>query len=222
MKKNSTIGYVILGTLFVMVSVIAFAVPVQKTTAFWIAYAFTTIAILAQIIIWNVAFCRDGTLKSKFLGLPVLQIGVVYLIVQLAAFAIYLFNPTLPTWSAVVVCVALGGISSVCMISADVGRGEIERVSATVQEKTFFIKQLQTEIELQADAETDIAAKSALMQLVEKIRYSDPVSNEQIADIEDRITAKIAELKKNTDKTNCIAELNSLFDERNRKCKLLK
>ena len=60
------------------------------------------------------------------------------------------------------------------------------------------------------------------MQLAEKIRYSDPMSDEQLADIEDRITVKIAELKSSADKVKIINELNSLLDERNRKCKLLK
>ena len=36
MKKNSTKGYAILSILFILVSVIAFAVPVTKTAAFWI------------------------------------------------------------------------------------------------------------------------------------------------------------------------------------------
>ncbi len=81
------------------------------------------------------------------------------------------------------------------MIASDVGRSEIERASAKVQEKTFYIKQLQTEVELLADAETDIATKSALTQLAEKIRYSDPMSDEQIVDIENRIATKISELK---------------------------
>ena len=60
------------------------------------------------------------------------------------------------------------------------------------------------------------------MQLAEKIRYSDPMSDEQLADIEDRITEKIAELKSSTDKTKIINELNSLLDERNRKIKIMK
>lgn len=81
------------------------------------------------------------------------------------------------------------------MIASDVGRSEIGRVSAKVREKTFYIKQLQTEIELLVDAETDIATKSALTQLAEKIRYSDPMSDEQIVDIENRIATKISELK---------------------------
>ena len=60
------------------------------------------------------------------------------------------------------------------------------------------------------------------MQLAEKIRYSDPMSDEQLSDIEDRITEKIAELKVSTDKTIIINELNSLLDERNRKIKIFK
>ena len=196
MKKDSSKGYTILGILFVLVSVIAFAVPLAKTTAFWISYAFTVIAFVAQIIIWKSALGRTEALKSKFLGFPVIHIGIVYLVVQIIAFSVFLFIPTLPIWSAVVACAAITGVFAVCLITSDVGRSEIERVSAKVQEKTFFIKQVQTEIELLADAETDVATKSALTQLAEKIRYSDPMSNEQIADIEDRIAAKVSELKK--------------------------
>ena len=222
MKKNSSKGYLILGILFVLVSVIAFAVPLAKTTAFWISYAFTVIAFAAQIIIWKSALGRTEALKSKFLGFPVVHIGIVYLVVQIIALAVFLFIPTLPIWSAVVACAVIAGASAVCMIASDVGRSEIERVSSKVQKKTFFIKQVQTEIELLADAETDVTTKSALTQLAEKIRYSDPMSNEQIADIEDRITAKVAELKSSTNKVKIINELNSLLDERNRKIKILK
>lgn len=222
MKKISSKGYVILGILFVLVSVVTFAVPSAKTAAFWISYAFTVIAFAAQIAIWKAGLGRTESLKSKFLGFPVVHIGIVYLVIQSITLAAFLFIPTLPIWSAVVACASITGVFAVCLITSDVGRSEIERVSAKVQEKTFFIKQVQTEIELLADAETDIATKSALTQLAEKIRYSDPMSNEQIADIEDRITEKIAELKISTDKAKIINELNSLLDERNRKIKISK
>ena len=222
MKKNSSKGYLILGILFILGSVIAFAVPTSKTTAFWISYAFTVLAFAAQLIIWKVALGCSESLKSKFLGFPVVHIGIVYLVVQIIAFIVFLSIPTLPIWSAVVVCAVVAGVSAVCMIASDVGRSEIERVSVKVREKAFYIKQLQTEVELLAGAETDAATKSELAHLAEKIRYSDPMSDEQVANIEDRITAKIAELKSSTDKTEIINELNSLLDERNRKCKLLR
>lgn len=222
MKKNSSKGYLILGILFILVGVIAFTVPAAKTAAFWISYAFTVVAFAAQIIIWNVALGRSESLKSKFLGFPVVHIGIVYLVVQIIALIVFLVIPTLPIWSAVVACAVIAGVSAVCMIASDVGRSEIERVSAKVQEKTFYIKQLQADVELLISTETDTIIKSALTQLAEIIRYSDPMSDGQLADIEDRITEKVAELKSSTDKVEIINELNSLLDERNRKIKILK
>ena len=221
MKKNSTKGYVILGILFALVSIIAFAVPTIKTATFWIAYVFTAAAFAAQIIIWKKALGKEE-LKSKFLGFPVVHIGIVYAIVQTVAFAVFLFAPTLPVWSAIVVCSVIAGVSAVCMISANAGRNEIERVETKVQKKVFYIRELQSDVELIADAETDADAKAALTQLAEKIRFSDPMSNEQLADLENKISTKVLELKTAVNKVEVATELISLLDERNKKCKILK
>lgn len=222
MKKNSTKGYVLLGILFALVSIIAFAVPTAKTATFWIAYVFTAAAFAAQIGIWKTALGKEGTLKSKFLGFPIVHIGIVYAIIQVIAFAVFLFAPTLPTWSAIVVCPIIAGLSAVCMISADAGRNEIERVEAKVQNKVFYVREMQADIELLADNESDAAVKTALTHLAEKIRFSDPMSNEQLADLENKISIKAAELKTASSKLEIITELNSLLDERNKKCKILK
>ena len=80
MKKNSTKGYVILGILFALVSITAFAVPTVKTTTFWIAYVFTAAAFAAQIGIWKTALGKEA-LKSKFIGFPIVHIGIVYAII---------------------------------------------------------------------------------------------------------------------------------------------
>ena len=222
MKKNSTKGYVILGILFALVSIVAFAVPTVKTSTFWIAYVFTVAAFAAQIGIWKTALGKEETLKSKFLGFPVVHIGIVYAAIQVIAFAVFMFVPTLPAWSAIVVCSVIASVSAVCMISADAGRNEIERVEAKVQKNVFYIRELQADIELLADNESDAAVKTALTQLAEKIRYSDPLSNEQLADLENKISTKVAELKTASSKLEIITELNSLLDERNKKCKILK
>lgn len=221
MKKNSTKGYVILGILFALISIIAFAVPTVKTATFWIAYVFTAAAFAAQIIIWRTALGKE-TLKSKFLGFPVVHIGIVYAVIQVIAFAVFMFVPTLPTWSAIVVCSVIAGVSVVCMISADAGRNEIERVEAEVQKKVFYIRELQTVVELLTDVETDADTKAALDQLAEKIRFSDSMSSEKLANLENKIFAKVLELKTAPNKVEIITELNSLLDERNKKCKNLK
>ena len=222
MKKNSTKGYILLGIAFVLVSVIAFTVPSAKTSVFWISYAFTVIAFAAQIVIWKAALGRAESLKSKFLGFPVVHIGMVYLVVQIIAFAVFLFAPALPVWSAIVAGAVIAGSSAICMIAADVGRSEIEQVSAKAREGTFYIKQLQTDIESLADTETNAETKTALKQLAEKIRFSDPMRDAQIADLEEQITVKITELKYSEDKSRIINELILLLDKRNRKIKFLK
>lgn len=222
MKRNSVKGYIILGILFALVSIVAFVVPTQKTATFWIAYSFTAVAFAAQIVIWKIAVRKDETLKSKFLGFPIIHIGTVYAIIQTVAFAVFLFAPTLPVWSAIVTCVIIAGVAAVCMISTSAGGNEIERVEAKVQKKVFYIRELQADVELLADAETDADIKTALTQLAEKIRFSDPMSNEQLADLEDKISAKIAELKTAANKVKIITELTLLLDERNKKCKILK
>lgn len=220
--KSSTKGYIIFGVLFVLVSILAFAVPTEKTAAFWIAYTFTVMAYAAQIFIWRAALGHEKPLKSKFFGLPVLHIGIVYLVLQSIALMVFLFVPALPAWSAVVVCGAIVGISAVCMMATDVGISEINRVDAKVQKKVSFIKELQTEVELLEKAETNDVAKSALSRLAEKIRFSDPMSCEALSAVEKKIESKMAELKTVGDKAKMIAEIDLLLDERNKKCKALK
>lgn len=220
--KNKNLGYAVLGILFVLISVIVFVIPTEKTGTFWIAYVFTAIAFVAQIAIWKKALGKEDTLKSKFLGLPIVHIGIVYLIIQIIALAVFTAVPTLPNWSAIVACAVIAGISTVCMIAGEAGRNEIERVEAKVQKKVLFIKEMQADVELLADAETDTSTKDALQQLAEKIRFSDPMSNDALAEIEKTISEKVAELKTARNMMAVINEINSLLAERNKKCKSMK
>ena len=49
MKKNKGMAYAVLAIAFVLINVIAFAVPTAKTATFWIAYVFTAVAFALQI-----------------------------------------------------------------------------------------------------------------------------------------------------------------------------
>lgn len=220
--KNKNLGYVVLGILLVLVSIIAFVIPTEKTGTFWISYVFTAIAILAQIVIWKNTFGKEDTLKSKFLGLPVVHVGIVYLVVQIVAFAVFTAVPVLPIWSAIVACAVILGFSVIFMLAGEAGRGEIERIETKVQKKIFFIKELQADVELLIDRETDTEIRTALQQLAEKIRFSDPMSDDTLSKIESTIADRVAELKTESDKMTIIHELDLLLAERNKKCKMLK
>jgi len=147
----------------------------------------------------------------------------VYLVLQLIAFAVFAFSPSpLPAWSAVVACSVIAGVSAVCMIAADTARDEIQRLDEKVQKKVFYIRELQADVELLSSCEKDSETKAALTKLAEKIRFSDPMSHELLSELESLLVSKVALLKTSADKAEIITEINSLLDERNKKCKILK
>ena len=222
MSKNKGMAYAVLGIIFVIFNVIAFAIPTAKTATFWVAYIFTVIAFALQLIIWKFAFKGADTLKSKFLGIPLISVGVIYLLVQIVAVAVFMALSFVPSWIAIVVCILILGISAVCLIGAETGREEVNRIEHKVSKKGFYIKSLQIDVEMLAKAEVDADTKIALTNLAEKIRFSDPMSDELLAELEAKIRNKFEELKLAEQKATIINELTLLIEERNKKCKLLK
>ena len=222
MKKNNFMSYLALGIVFALFNVIAFVISTDKTATFWTAYAFSVIAFAVQIPLWKIAFGKNDTLKSKFLGIPVIHVGITYLIIQLIAFVVFMIFPTLPVWLAVIVCAIILAVSSLCAIAGQAGANEINRVEEKIKIKRAFIQFLQTDIEILAENETDTETKIALKKLAEKVRFSDPLSHEMLGELESRITAKVEEMKTVADKSTLIHEIELLLIERNKKCKILK
>lgn len=222
MKKNNLMSYLALGIVFALFNVIAFVIPTDKTATFWTAYVFSVVAFAVQIPLWKIALGKKDTLKSKFLGIPVIHVGITYLIIQLIAFAVFMIFPTLPVWLAVVVCTIILAILALCAIAGQAGANEINRVEEKIKVKRAFIQFLQTDIEMLAEAETDAETKAALKKLAEKVRFSDPMSHEMLGELETRITAKVEELKTVADKKALIDEIEIILIERNKKCKILK
>ncbi len=222
MKKNKGMAYAALGIAFVLLNVIVFAIPTAKTASFWVAYMFTAIAFALQIGIWSFAFRGTDTLKSKFLGIPLISVGITYLIIQIIAFTIFMALPLTANWIAIVVCALILGILAICLIGTETGREEINRVEEKIERKVFYLQSLQVDVEMLASTETDADTKAALTKLAEKIRFSDPMSNEALADLEVEIADKVKELKTVENKVAIIIALDSLITERNKKAKLLK
>ena len=222
MKKNGLMSYLALGIVFALFNVIAFLIPTDKTATFWTAYVFSVVAFAVQLLLWKIALGKKDTLKSKFLGIPVIHVGITYLIIQLIAFAVFMIFPALPVWLAVIVCAIILAISALCVIAGQAGANEINRVEEKIKVKRAFIQFLQVDIEMLAESETDAETKAALKKLAEKVRFSDPMSHEMLGELESRITAKVEKMKTAADKKSLINETDTLLTERNKKCKILK
>lgn len=210
-------GYIGLAVLAILISVIAFAVPTEKTASFWIAYIFTLVAIFGQICVW-----KQSNRKSKFLGLSTLYVGSIYLAAQIIVFAIFKVVPTLPTWSAIVICCVIFGMAIVSILSVQSAQTEIERVENKVNTKVSYIRNMQTEVEMLAEIETNPEVRKKLKELAEKIRFSDPMSSENLQALENNIAEEIKAFGSSEDKIKSIEKIETLVTRRNKMCKNLK
>ena len=222
MKKNRWLPYLALGVALALFHVVAFAVPAAKNVVFWITYAFTLVAFLFQPLLWRSALGKKDTLKSKFLWIPVIHVGLSYLVIQLLTFVVFLIFSDIPSWIAVIACSLIAALCAACAIAGQAGAAEIDRVEKKIADKRFYLQSLQADIELLAQKESDPAVRSALKKLAEQVRFSDPMGHEQLRELESQILCKVEEMKTGADKRALIPQTEALLTERNQKCKILK
>lgn len=220
MKKRS--GYLILTIVLIVFAVIAFAAPFEKTPVFWVSFVFGLLAICFQIPLWNKALGGE-TLKSKFLGFPVLHVGISYLIIQLIVSIIMMAVPGIPLWIAVIVDVIILVLACGFVTSGGVARTAIEETEEKIHAKTSFIKNLKADVDVLLSKETDAEVKEALRKLSDEIRFSDPMSDIALESIEAEISEKLLSISSSAEsKMDVITEISGLIKQRNIKCKALK
>ena len=223
MKAKKTILSII-AVLFIVFNIIAFAIPTQFSKGFWVAYASTVIAFATTLFIWMLFFKTNEKLKSKFINLPILNICTYYIVVQTIVFLIFKFAYTLPVWVSIIVNIVILAIAVVLLMSVDKSADYIEAVGEKVHGKVVFIKSLTAEIEGIAESVKDDSIREKVDALAEAIRFSDPMSDPSLEDVEKSISDKISTLKNidEKDMESLIADITVLINDRNRKCKILK
>lgn len=229
MMKNEKRGYTVLAILFVVYSVIAFAVPFHMTAVFWIAYLFGVFAIAAQLYIFGISFKRGSDVKSKFYGYPIVKIGVIYLMVQIVlSFVQMTMSKVMPVWIAVIVDILIAAVVAVGCIAADVMRDEIERQDVQLKKDVTNMRTLQSmTASLPGLCRTE-DMRMAMKNLAEDFHDSDPVSSDATLEQEQELKFMVNEIQRvlvdgdeKSAMSFCTRVKNALV-ERNRVCKLNK
>lgn len=228
MTKNKTRFYIALAILFAVFTVIAIALPLQKTATFWLSYVFAVIALAVQIYAYPKAFAGESV-KSKFYGFPIARITTIYLIAQLALSLIFMLAAKwVPAWIPVILFAVLLGVAAVGFISADAMRDEVERQDVVHKADVGTMRALQSKAVFVASQCEDADTKKALNAFAEALRFSDPVSSAATADIEENLTGLVEELgnavldKDFTAAQALCTKASTLLADRNRMCKLNK
>ena len=228
MTKNRIRFYIAVAIIFVVLTVIAFALPLAKTATFWISYFFAVIALAVQIYAYPKAF-EGESVKSKFYGFPIARITTIYLIAQLALSLIFMLTGKwVPVWIPLILFVAMLGAAAVGFIAAEGMRDEVERQDVVHKANVGTMRALQSKAVFIVSQCDDTEIKKALNDFAEALRFSDPVSSDALADIEENLTGLVEELgnavmdKDYSAAKQLCAKASSLLADRNRMCKLNK
>jgi hypothetical protein len=157
------------------------------------SYGFMMLAFAAHIASIFLAF-KKAYVEAVFFGLPLASLSVYYLVAELCVSAIFMIYQVVGTTIPLVIqAIMLAGFAVVAII-AIMARDTAQAISDTVERKVAQHKAFSVDVDVLLAGCTDAALKPKLRKLSEIIKYSDPMSNDAVADVEQRILQKVAEL----------------------------
>lgn len=229
MKKGIIYRLITLAVFVVVFNVLAFLIPFEHHTAFWLSYAFGMLALLAQWLIAQWSSAVGASARSKYYGFPIARIGWIYLAVQLSlGFLFMAVGRYAPTWIILILYITALCAAVVGLIAMDTVRDEIIRQDAKLVKDVSAMRAMQSEMTALTERCTDGRVLAAVRAFSEKLRYSDPVSSKSLKPAEETLAVCIGELQVAVDSGNADAAIalctkaSALLAERNRLCKVNK
>lgn len=201
-------------------------------TARYDSYLFVAAGIMIAGYIFSlistiIAFRKEQNITATFFGIPASYSGIVtyILFIILSILELILrFNIAIPCVIAVIIIV----VSSIKLVKICFAVDTIQNVDKKIKVQTSFIKSLTNDIQnLKLSAKSDIV-KEECNRVYESVRYSDPMSTNNLSDVEIQIQNEfyaLSDAVKNDDidlVKNSADRIVTLIQERNSKCKLLK
>ena len=173
-------------------------VPTELNKTFWIAYGFTLVMFIIEGTIWVGFFQNNQNLTSRFYKIPVLTVCNIYLIVQVILFLIFKISPSIPSWITITMNLILMAASIIGFITLGGATEYVTDVDKKVQSKVSYIRNLHVEAELLSKDISNADIKKMVEEVAEKIRFSDPMSDDTLWELEQQITENISAMKRSS------------------------
>lgn len=233
MKKTFGFYSIIWAICLALFNVIVFVTPNEAGGmskfggAFWVGYIFITLAFIGQLACAYFAF-KPSDKQKVFYNIPLITVSYTGLIIMLIAGTACMAIPNLPNWLGIIVCLAVLAFTAIAVLKAAFAVSVVTEIDERVKVKTFFIKSLTVDTEHLVNTAKTTELKALAKKVYEAVRYSDPMSNAVLVEVEEKIQNGFVDFENAVNSedyelaTSTADELLSLIDIRNKKCKLLK
>ena len=219
-KKSWIMTAVIYAIIFAVFNLLVFVIANEKNGVFWMSYAFMCIAFIVQIASMLLAL-RSLETETVFMGIPLASLSLYYFFAAIFVGAVFMFFQNAPFKLALVLQILILEIYVVIAIMALMSRNVVQDVNDNLKENVEAIKTLVVDVDVFIPQVNDPALKKSLKKLSETIKYSDPMSNAAVADIEEQIMQTVNELRiniensRNAEAIQTCKDIEVLFMQRN-------
>lgn len=232
MQKRFSLYAIVWVVLLALFNVIAFVsvgwISLEKYTAsFWIGYVFIIVAFLGQLFCAYLAFKADSA-KKMFYNISLLKTSYIGLVACFVVGGICMLISPLPYWIGAIMCAIITALNILSVVKATSVKDEVLIVDEKVEKATAFIYYMREESESLFARVKSENLKPVCKKVRDAFKFSDPMSNTELAYIEadikthfDLLKKAIAEGKMDVAASES-EELLALISERNNTCKRLK
>lgn len=210
-----------------------FALPDELTRAsrfdgaFTAGYALMMLSFIGQLICACFAF-REENAKKFFYHIPLITISGSATILSVLVGGLCMVVAQIPYWVGMVLCVLMLACSAISVLKAKVTADIVGNMDDRIKAQTAYMHSLVADAQVLITKASADPIKAELKKVYEAVRYSDPVSKAELADLEEQLTFKfdaLSEAVQEGDFEHVQAAQKAfmiLLEERNQKCKLLK
>lgn len=187
-----------------------------------IAFVGTAIAVAFVLTL------KVETKEKMFLTVSQFRTAYIVTILSLILSGIYLFVAMVPDWMVYIGVVLVYGLAVISVLKAKVAVSVVAGIDEKIKVQTFFIKSLTVDAEHLMNTSKTTELKVLAKKVYEAVRYSDPMSNAVLVEVEEKIQNGFSDFENAVNgedfelASSTADELLSLIDIRNKKCKLLK
>lgn len=219
-KRTSIMGILIYVIVFAVFNLIVFLVFENKNNIFWMSYVFMCLAFIVQFISMFMAFKSVET-ESAFMGIPLASLSLYYFFAAIFAGAVFMFFQIASFKLSLIIQVLILAIYAVVALIALISRDVVQDVNDNVKQNVETIKTMNVDVDILIPQVSDPNLKKALKKLSDTVRYSDPMSNNAVADIEQQINQGMNALRvyvensNNSEAVQACKDLEVLFMQRN-------
>lgn len=214
-------------------NVIVFVTPSQFNglskydTLFWISYAIITLFYIIVFLCAYLTFMAKS-LKKIFYNVALIKVSITALASVFVISCICMSIIPIPEWIGIILC-SIAVVANIILIAKTLLATEaISAIDNKIEVQTHYIRNLTAKAQILMSESRAESLKEILNKVYEAIRFSDPISSENLRDVENQISDAFDNFEKAvlSNEENLAKEISenllSLLTKRNILCKASK